>query len=170
MVKEAGGGGVRNVKVQAEGLGDGAHSMVEGGTEVMQGGWAASKSLEANDSTLDAPWTPPGRSLCTSGSLQCVLGLCWKLLKAPIWEMCELGERGVLFMPFPRGLSQDFSLRCTKDRKVTIAVTVLTVMLLLTVAIIVLAGEWLRVQEPPKCLPGETPQHESLGHVVLIFS
>lgn len=73
-------------------------------------------------------------------------------------------------MPFPRGLSQDFNLRCTKDRKVTIVVTVLAVMLLLTVAIIVLAGEWSRVQEPPKSLSTETPQHESLGHVVLVFS
>lgn len=61
-------------------------------------------------------------------------------------------------MPFPRGLSQDFSLRCTNDRKVTIAVTVLVVVLLLTVAILTLAGKWLRVQEPPKSLlPGEAP-------------
>lgn len=77
----------------------------------------------------------------------------------------------MLFMPLPHGLSQDFNLRCTKDRKVTTGVTVLTVVLLLTVTIIVLAGEWLRVQEPPQSLlPGETPQHESLGHVVHVFS
>ncbi|NXE02536.1 CLC2D protein, partial [Chaetorhynchus papuensis] len=67
-------------------------------------------------------------------------------------------------MPFPHGLSQDFSLRCTKDRKVTTGVTVLTVVLLLTVTIIVLAGEWLRVQEPPQSLlPGETPSMSHLG-------
>ncbi|NXK70418.1 CLC2D protein, partial [Sylvietta virens] len=70
-------------------------------------------------------------------------------------------------MPFSRGLSQDFNLRCTKDRKVTIAVTVLAVMLLLTVTIIVLAGEWLRVQKPPKSLPGETPSMSHLGMLCL---
>ncbi|NXR79330.1 CL2DB protein, partial [Pycnonotus jocosus] len=43
----------------------------------------------------------------------------------------------------------DFSLRCTKDRKVTIAVTVLAVMLLLTVAIIVLAAK----KHPPCTAP-----------------
>ncbi|NWI48438.1 CL2DB protein, partial [Picathartes gymnocephalus] len=52
-------------------------------------------------------------------------------------------------MPFPRGLSQDFSLRCTKDRKVTIAVTVLAVVLLLTVAIIALAAK----NDPPCTAP-----------------
>ncbi|NWZ73063.1 CL2D2 protein, partial [Acrocephalus arundinaceus] len=70
-------------------------------------------------------------------------------------------------VPFPRGLSQDFSLRCTKDRKVAIAVTVLAVMLLLTVAIIVLAGEWLRVQESPKRLPGEIAFMSHLGMLCL---
>lgn len=77
----------------------------------------------------------------------------------------------MLFMPFPHVLSQDFSLRCTNIRKVIIAVTVLTVVLVLTVAIIMLAGEWLRVQKPPKSLlPGDVPQYESLGHVVLVCS
>ncbi|NWR04348.1 CLC2E protein, partial [Paradoxornis webbianus] len=43
----------------------------------------------------------------------------------------------------------DFSLRCTKDRKVIIAVTMLAVMLLLTVAIIVLAA----TKHPPCTAP-----------------
>ncbi|XP_066063747.1 C-type lectin domain family 2 member B-like [Chamaea fasciata] len=43
----------------------------------------------------------------------------------------------------------NFSLRCTRDRKVTVAVTVLAVMLLLTVAIIVLAAK----KHPPCTAP-----------------
>uniref|UniRef100_A0A8C5UDB3 C-type lectin domain-containing protein n=1 Tax=Malurus cyaneus samueli TaxID=2593467 RepID=A0A8C5UDB3_9PASS len=67
---------------------------------------------------------PSGLSVCPAGSPQCVLGLCWKVLKAPTSKMRELGECQVFFMPFPHGLSQDFSLRYTKDRKVIIGVTV----------------------------------------------
>ncbi|NXU21545.1 CLC2E protein, partial [Pardalotus punctatus] len=52
-------------------------------------------------------------------------------------------------MPFPRGLSQDFSLRCIKDRRVTIGVTVLAVVLLLTVTIIALAAK----KHPPCIAP-----------------
>ncbi|NWV07617.1 CLC2E protein, partial [Ptilonorhynchus violaceus] len=62
----------------------------------------------------------------------------------------------------------DFSLRCTKDRKVTIGVTVLAVVLLLTVAIIALAAK-----KCPSCpapsLPGCLERGIGFGNKCFYF-
>lgn len=69
--------------------------------------------------------------------------------------LCAVGLPAV---PLPRSLSPGFSLKCIKDKKVPIGVTVVIAALLLT--IIALAGKCLEVEVPTtKVLssPGENP-------------
>ena len=69
--------------------------------------------------------------------------------------LCGMGLAAV---PLPRSLSPGFSLKCIKDKKVPIGVTVVVAVLLLT--IIALAGKWLRMEVPTAKVfssPGENP-------------
>lgn len=72
---------------------------------------------------------------------------------------------GLLTVSLRRCLSSGFSLKCIKDKKVPIGVTLVVAALLL--AIIALAGKWPRTEAPTtKVL---SPPGENLGHQDVVF-